>query len=361
MMFQYLISTLNLAGLMALIAVAFYGAFKLATRSLVQQIVFGMILGAGAILVSLQPIMNVNGIQNDTRNLFVGIAAAIFGTIAGVITFLIAATTRYYEAAPSANVCVFSLFVAGCIGLVWRYYTRNVERKREVHFMTLGLTISLSYVSTFLLPREHWQGIFMTAVPVLVMTNIIGAMVLGGLLEGHHRQKEREKRLLDQASFDSLTGVMNRRAFEKKYEASVLSKISSGMALIIVDLDHFKSVNDTYGHSVGDRVLNGVSNILQDSIRDGDLSARFGGDEFILFLPDIRASDVNPVIDRIQDSVSKLGREEFGFALNLTVSIGVCWSQQPQRLKSAFEVADQSLYQAKADGKNQSVFKGLSL
>lgn len=224
MMFQYLISTLNLAGLMALIAVAFYGAFRLTSRSLVQQIIFGVILGAGAIFVSLQPIMNVNEIQNDTRNLFVGIVAAIFGPLAGAITFLIAATTRYHEAAPSANVCILSLFIAGCAGLVWRHYTRNVERKREVHFIVLGLTISLSYVSTFLLPREHWQGIFMTAVPILVMTNIIGAMVLGGLLEGHHRQKERERKLLDQASFDPLTGAMNRRAFEKKYEASVLSQ-----------------------------------------------------------------------------------------------------------------------------------------
>lgn len=358
MTFQYLISMLNLAGLMALIAVAFHGAFRLAPRSLVQQIVFGMILGAGAILVSLQPIMNVNGIQNDTRNLFVGIAAAIFGPLAGIITFLIAATTRYYEAAPSANVCVFSLFVAGCAGLVWRHYTRNIERKREIHFILLGLTISLSYVSTFLLPREHWQGIFMTAVPVLILTNIIGAMVLGGLLEGHHRQKEREQRLLDQASFDPLTGALNRRAFEKKYEAAILSKASSGMALIIVDLDHFKKINDTYGHSVGDRVLNGVSNILQNSIHDGDLAARFGGDEFILFLPDIRAGDVNTVIARIQDSVSKLGREEFSFDLNLSVSIGVCWSQRPQKLESAFEDADQSLYQAKADGKNQSVSNG---
>ncbi len=155
-----------------------------------------------------------------------------------------------------------------------------------------------------------------------------------------------------------MTGAMNRRAFEKKYEASVLSQTSSGMALIIVDLDHFKNVNDTYGHSVGDRVIIGVSNILQRSIRDGDLSARFGGDEFVLFLPDIRAGDVTTIVDRIQGSVANLGREEFDLDLDLTVSIGVCWSQKPQRLESAFEIADQSLYQAKADGKNQSVSNG---
>lgn len=86
---QYLISILNLAGLMALIAVAFYGAFKLTFHSIVQQITFGLILGGGAIFVSLQPIMHVSGVQNDPRNIFVGISAAIFGPLAGIVTFLL--------------------------------------------------------------------------------------------------------------------------------------------------------------------------------------------------------------------------------------------------------------------------------
>ncbi|NHQ74585.1 diguanylate cyclase [Roseovarius gahaiensis] len=352
---QYLISILNLAGLMALIAVAFYGAFKLTLHSIVQQITFGLILGGGAIFVSLQPIMHVSGVQNDPRNIFVGISAAIFGPWAGLVTFLIAAVTRYYEAAPSANVCVFSLFVAGCAGLVWRHYTRNLVRKRQVHFIILGLTISLSYLSTFLLPRDHWLDIFTTAVPILILTNVIGAMILGGLLERHHNQEERERELLNHAFLDPLTGAMNRRAFEKEYETSILSQTSSCIAFIIIDLDDFKNVNDTYGHTVGDKVLVGVCKILQRSIRDGDLSARFGGDEFVLCLPDISVGDVAPILDRIRRSVSKFGKEEFDLDLNLTVSIGVSWRRKPQRLRAAFESADKSLYQAKANGKNQSM------
>ncbi|MFO7770547.1 MAG: diguanylate cyclase, partial [Roseovarius gahaiensis] len=265
--------------------------------------------------------------------------------------FFIAAVTRYYEAAPSANVCVFSLFVAGCAGLVWRHYTRNLVRKRQVHFIILGLTISLSYLSTFLLPRDHWLDIFTTAVPILILTNVIGAMILGGLLERHHNQEQRERELLNHAFLDPLTGAMNRRAFEKEYETSILSQTSSCIAFIIIDLDDFKNVNDTYGHTVGDKVLVGVCKILQRSIRDGDLSARFGGDEFVLCLPDISVGDVAPILDRIRRSVSKFGKEEFDLDLNLTVSIGVSWRRKPQRLRAAFESADKSLYQAKANGK----------
>jgi diguanylate cyclase (GGDEF)-like protein len=148
---------------------------------------------------------------------------------------------------------------------------------------------------------------------------------------------------------------MNRRAFEKKYETSILSQTFSCIAFIIIDLDDFKGVNDTYGHSVGDKALVGVSRILQRSIRDGDLCARFGGDEFVLCLPDTGVGDVTTIVDRIRDSISKFGKEEFDLDLGLTVSIGVSWSRKPQILKAAFEAADKSLYQAKADGKNRSV------
>ncbi|MEX0827646.1 MAG: diguanylate cyclase, partial [Haliea sp.] len=292
-------------------------------------------------------------IQVDPRNLLVGCAAAIFGPVAGLITFAIAAATRYHEAAPSANVCVISLFVAGCAGLAWRQYTRNLGSKNEGHFAILGLTISLSYFSTFLLPREIWHGIFTTAIPVLIVVNVIGAMVLGGFLERHRMRSERERTLFDQASFDPLTGLMNRRAFEMEYASSVLNKGSTGTAFIVFDLDDFKIINDTYGHCFGDEVLVAVSNILKASIRDADLSARFGGDEFVLCLRNISYNQSAEIIKRIQLAVSELGRNELEIVLKITASVGVCWREIPIQMNDAFDIADQSLYHAKADGKSQ--------
>lgn len=356
MLSQYFMPVLNLAGLMALIALSFSATSRLSLNKTVQQMVFGTILGVGAVLVYLQPIMNVSGIQNDPRNLFVGLAAAIFGPISGLIVFLIAAFTRYHEAAPSASVCIFSLFTAGCAGLCWRHFTRDVEEKNEAHFVVLGLTISLSYLSTFFLPREHWQDIFSTAVPVLTTTNIIGSLLLGSLLERHRRQTEREQKLLNLASSDPLTEVMNRRAFEKSYEASVLNKPSSGTAFIIVDLDNFKRINDTHGHAVGDLALVGLSKILQRSIRSRDLCARFGGDEFLMCFPNISAGNTAKIVARIQDAISRFGEEDLDLPLGLSVSVGVCWSEDPMPLESAFEMADQCLYQAKVGGKNKAVF-----
>ena len=355
-MTQYLTSTINLAGLMALIAFSFAGASRFVPRSMDRQIIYGMILGAGAVIISLQPIMHVNGIQIDPRNLFVGCAAAIVGPVAGLVTFIIAAYTRYYEAAPSASVCIFSLFVAGCAGLAWRHCTRNVKHKHAGHLAILGLTISLSYSSTFLLPREHWQGVFSTATPVLTIINVVGAIVLGGFLEFHRRQKEQEAILRNQASFDPLTWLMNRRAFEASYATSILPNASSGTAFIIVDLDHFKLINDTYGHAAGDRALLSISRSLRTSIREGDLSARFGGDEFVVCLPNISIRDTKRIIGRIRNAMSELGRHELDSDLDLTASFGVSWSEEPLVLEAAFGIADQSLCEAKVAGKNRTVF-----
>lgn len=341
---------------MALIAFSFAGTSKLVLGNLVRQTVYGTILGVGAVVISLQPIMHVNGIQNDPRNLFVGCAAAIFGPVAGLITFLIAAYTRYYEAAPSAGVCIFSLFVAGCAGLAWRHGTSRVKSKHLGHLAILGLVISLSYLSTFLLPRDHWQGIFSTAVPVLTMINVVGAIVLGGFLELHRRQKDREIKLQDQASFDPLTGLMNRRSFEESYTSSIFPTASSGIAFIVVDLDHFKRINDTYGHTVGDRALVAISHSLRASIRDGDLSSRFGGDEFVICLPNISIQDTRRIIERTQETISAAGKAELSFDLDLTASFGVCWSETPLRIEAAFEIADQSLCEAKMAGRNRTVF-----
>lgn len=356
MISQYFLSILNLAGLMALTAISFIGASRLASKGMAQKVMVGAILGFGAVAISLQPIMHVSGIQIDPRNLFVGISAAIFGPLAGVVTFVIAAATRYHQAAPSAYVCIFSLFVAGCAGLGWRRYTRNVGNKRVEHFIALGLIISISYLSTFLLPRESWRGVFSSAVPVLIATNLAGALVLGGILERHRQQQEREQRLTDQASRDPLTGARNRRAFEKEYGTSVISKPSSGAAFIIVDLDLFKNINDSHGHAVGDRVLVGISKVLQRSIRGNDLSARYGGDEFVISLSNVGVTETTVLIKRIRKEISRFGQEELEIPISLTVSIGVFWSENPQCLEVAFEIADQSLRQAKLNGRNQVVF-----
>nr|WP_272214051.1 diguanylate cyclase [Marinicella sp. W31]MDC2875852.1 diguanylate cyclase [Marinicella sp. W31] len=243
---------------MALIAIAFALVSRSVAGLFTRQILLGLVLGLGAAFVSLQPIMHVNGLQVDPRNLFVGCAGAFAGPVAGMVSFLIAAATRYYEGDPSAYICILSLFLATCAGLAWRALVWKHGNVGPGRLVALGLAISLSYVCTFLLPRDDWRMVFSSAIPFLTMTNAIGTVVLGGFLERERRRRLREENLKDQASVDPLTGLKNRRAFEAAYNAEVLPQTAtSGVAFILIDLDHFKRVNDTYGHAAGDRVLAG--------------------------------------------------------------------------------------------------------
>lgn len=352
----YLLSTANFAGLMALVAISFGVASRTISRPLLQKIALGVILGFGAAAASLQPFMFVNGLQIDPRNLFVGCAGAFVGPLAGIISFAMAALTRYYEGEPSAAVCILSLFVATCAGLAWRYFTRNRERTDERLLLVLGGAISLSYVCTFLLPSTYWATVFSSAVPFLVLTNLIGSSLLGGFLERERRRAKRWRRLQTQALLDPLTGLSNRRAFEEAYAIAVGAEDSSGTAFILIDLDHFKLVNDTYGHAIGDSVLVAVARNVSDSVRERDLVARFGGEEFAVCLPNSTKEQAAVIAQRIRRAISDVQKTKAVSGLSIAASVGVCWSEAALELEAAFDRADRALYQAKINGRDQVVF-----
>ena len=352
----YLVPAMNFAGLMALTAITFAVGRRVLSDNRSLQLALGGILSIGAVVVSLQPIMMINGIQIDPRNLFVGCAGAFGGPVAAIIAFSVAAATRYVEGSASASVCVLSLLVATCAGLAWRHLTQDAAKIDQKHLLALGLAISVSYVFTFMLPREFWWPVFSSAVPFLVVINIVGTMVLGGFLESERRRDQRERSLHDQAFVDPLTGLMNRRAFEAAYLAAVPSSGSAGTACILIDLDHFKRVNDTHGHAVGDRVLIAVARTLRASIRDTDITARVGGEEFAVCLPATDRQQTARIVERLRKAISKVGDPEFNFRFAVTASVGVCWTEIPISMRTAFEVADNALYRAKANGRNQVVF-----
>lgn len=162
------------------------------------------------------------------------------------------------------------------------------------------------------------------------------------------------------ATVDPLTGLRNRRWLNDAFERQVQRARTTGRAasLLMVDADHFKSVNDTYGHLVGDDVLVHLGRTLAGALRPTDLLARYGGEEFAILLPDVDCGDALTVADRVRRSVeaSKLETSAgAGATLSLTVSIGVAATTpaNPLQLPALIERADQHLVQAKAAGRNR--------
>ncbi|MDQ7044546.1 MAG: GGDEF domain-containing protein [Sulfurimonas sp.] len=156
------------------------------------------------------------------------------------------------------------------------------------------------------------------------------------------------------SNLDSLTKVFNRRALSK-YLNNLCSqtKLSYELHLLILDIDDFKTINDTYGHIAGDKILIFLANILKKTLRDGDKIFRYGGEEFILILNRIDALHCQKLASRILELVSKNKLIYKGESLGATVSIGTTIFTQKDTPDSLIARADKALYKAKKDGKNR--------
>jgi diguanylate cyclase (GGDEF)-like protein len=159
-----------------------------------------------------------------------------------------------------------------------------------------------------------------------------------------------------QAITDDLTGLVNRRRFLEVLETEVerAARLGGGLAIVLIDLDDFKDVNDRFGHHSGDRVLEGLGGLLRRHIRDIDLAARLGGEEFALLLPEIGSSDAVFVAERLCRSLSErpIARVD-GHALSSTASFGVAHYLPGDSGEDLLRLADAALYRAKGEGKNR--------
>jgi diguanylate cyclase (GGDEF)-like protein len=168
------------------------------------------------------------------------------------------------------------------------------------------------------------------------------------------------ERVENLAATDGLTGLFNRRYFDSAFarELARCDRSSSGLALLLADIDHFKSFNDTYGHAMGDLVLKKVAGILAGAIRKADVLARFGGEEFVVILPNVTAQGALESAERLRESVASAPIHPGGPRKRVTVSIGAAlFPADAADSESLLKAADEALYEAKRQGRNQVVAK----
>ena len=167
--------------------------------------------------------------------------------------------------------------------------------------------------------------------------------------------------MVTRATTDGMTGLTNHRTFKEFGELALARSRRSGrpLTVIITDIDHFKRVNDTYGHAVGDEVIKGVARVLADTHRDVDLAARYGGEEFALLLEDTTLDAAAYVAERLRAAVRELRFEGNGEEFSVTLSLGVAqFDGEGQSLVELVDTADQALYAAKRGGRDRVVRAG---
>jgi diguanylate cyclase (GGDEF)-like protein len=184
---------------------------------------------------------------------------------------------------------------------------------------------------------------------------LVWLLGLGGIVFGFKRLQTAHDRIVTLMFTDSLTGIPNRRIFLESLEVamSFAQRHQTPLAVIMADLDNFKKINDTFGHDTGDRVLQSFAILLVENIRQEDLVARFGGEEFILMLPGTSDTEAVALAERIKHRWEEITPPEF--SVRVTSSFGVSAYQPGDSVSSLIEKADQALYEAKRLGKNQVV------
>jgi len=226
--------------------------------------------------------------------------------------------------------------------------------------LTAGSTLIVAVAQNlmhFIVPQSE------PGVATLVSARLgIAMLVLGPLVVACVSQANRSlmARLAHQASIDHLTGVLTRSAFTRRANALLDSRQQHTQALpltlMMLDIDHFKAINDAHGHAIGDQVLRQFAGALQEQLHEGELLARLGGEEFVVILPGLAPERAKFTAERLRRAVQELKVAQAEQHLQITVSIGVagCAADTPApSLDQLLAHADQALYRAKAHGRNR--------
>lgn len=269
--------------------------------------------------------------------------------VCGVIGFLTGLSNDFLVRAVLIQVFGIGAMLASAWNMLRGYRTERLPSRR---LLALTMCISaVSDISALVILAMGWDKALGNMAFLQILCNFAIALLVVTLLN-----ERSEVRLRRAAQTDPLTGVGNRRWFMSHLPPTVLP----GSALVIMDLDHFKHVNDRYGHSMGDQALVKFAGYVSSCLREGDAFARYGGEEFALYLPDVTPAVAFAVADRLRKGVAALVCAELESVVSITVSMGMAIaSAEDGSWQALLKRADQALYLAKASGRNRVMVDGM--
>ncbi|AHK02002.1 MULTISPECIES: GGDEF domain-containing protein [Rhizobium/Agrobacterium group] len=315
-----------------------YGEWGIMSPALWQfgSIVFG-IVGYALIWLGLKIVSDGRAASRGTVS-----AVCLIALLAIVLAQQVADNNAYRAAL--FNGCAAVAYLAGAGGLFARWRKEPLLSRFALGAIAgISGLISLSVAKSVLLPQYAAIDL-VNAFFLIIMLNFAIALFVMMLVA-----ERSERKLLVLANTDPLTGVKNRRFFFQAMPAVP----GRNDAAMLLDIDHFKSINDRFGHAVGDSVLQEVAKRIGGSIRGGDVLARYGGEEFIIFLPGAGVQKACMIGERIRDAIAITEVDCGGLRVGVTISIGVATSGDMRcDLQTLAKMADRALYRAKTDGRN---------
>lgn len=252
----------------------------------------------------------------------------------------------------SSRVLVFSpiiIWLMGCLlAALWPLRRRGIGVGLAFVSIAALLLSVMMLVRTLWASQGHIQPVYAFGTPFNMVVYLVGAMsfvaIQTGLLLVHQLLVIADLR--SEAERDALTGLLNRHALASRLPATL-----HGWALVAVDIDHFKRINDTHGHAAGDKVLAFVGQLLLRHLREGDLAVRMGGEEFAVLLQGMEKPDAYAVAERLRTELQRLAPQRTG--LTITASLGLALTTPGIDFPALWRQADAALYAAKSGGRNR--------
>jgi diguanylate cyclase (GGDEF)-like protein len=218
-------------------------------------------------------------------------------------------------------------------------------------FTMVGFVVGNSY-----LEKPYSTSAIATGVLAMVYLGVSFHAYVDRSISYFKRMRDYNAQLHDLASHDPLTRVFNAGAYYRACDQQIHAsqRSTQPFAVLFIDLDHFKSINDTYGHAVGDDVLRTVAQTLQKTVRRSDIVGRIGGEEFSVFLPNTQLQGAQQLAETLRVAIESIHIEVDGVRLKITASIGVAARRFDQETMQAIQQhADQAMYEAKRGGRNR--------
>lgn len=318
-------------------------------------------------------------LKNDFRLSIITLLGA--SALLGITPF---AVLRFVQSNTVAGLVDLTILLGICTSVIYAWVSGNTRRSGIfMAFVACGGAVSVGYVVGE--PGLFWlypclvTTFFLVAPKIAIGLNVVSVLVLMSFGDAFssqvqmwsfasttmvvsacayvfaHRNKNQRVRLEHLAIIDPLTGVKNRRSMDEELGLAAANAERSGMsyALVLLDLDHFKRINDDHGHGVGDDVLTDLVALIEHNTRKSDQLFRYGGEEFVLLLPGVDGVHLKAVMHNLQQVLHKHLKHPGGV---VTASFGVALLSQGESVEDWLARADNALYQAKESGRDRIVY-----
>lgn len=327
---------------------------KVYTISVKQQLLMIGVASLTSLLLMLLAVDLPKGAIIDLRQIILVLLVYYIGPKVAIPTAILISVIRLSLGFHSASIrtAIMYIVLGFLLPVVCKKLVKKINNKYVVLLILNAICVAATAMISYVLYDSFlvYISIYSSFLVLSSLVGILATLFIEDLLKSRSLYLDEK----EQAKMDFLTGLYNKRAFTNKWQRIEVDETIATTALMLIDIDYFKGINDRYGHANGDFVLRQLATILKVGAADNELVYRVGGEEFCLILNDLSYDAQKNIAETIRFRVAhKEFLLENGTSIQLTVSIGLAASDQVKDMKKLYRLADQCLYMAKNQGRNK--------